>query len=238
MSEMPAHRMLELSLHLARGKFMAVMEKLAVIANSPADYERLGLSPTSIAPWEDGARTDDSAGTYEWWYFDAHLADGAKLVVTFMNKDIAEPQKPLSPLLRLNLDLPDGRHFEKLVRYAAGAWSAAKDHADVLILREACLGARRFEEFQRELGTGRNILTARLNSLVDEGLLKKGALPGAPSAARVPPYGEGPRRGSDPCRHGGVRRQMAAWERPSSPRSPPHRLQPRDARGRHVRRVR
>jgi CrtC N-terminal lipocalin domain len=106
-------------------------DKLAVIASSPADYERLGLSPTSIAPWEDGARTDNSAGTYEWWYFDAHLADGAKLVVTFMNKDIAQPQKPLSPLLRVNLDLPDGRHFEKLVHYPPSAWSAAQDHADV-----------------------------------------------------------------------------------------------------------
>jgi hypothetical protein len=100
-------------------------DKLAVMASSPADYERLGLSPTSIAPWEDGARTDDSAGTYEWWYFDAHLADGAKLVVTFMNKDVAEPQKPLSPLLRLDLDLPDGRHFEKLVHYPPGKWSGA-----------------------------------------------------------------------------------------------------------------
>jgi hypothetical protein len=39
------------------------------------------MSPTSIAQWEDGAGTDASAGTYEWWYFDAHLADGAKLVV-------------------------------------------------------------------------------------------------------------------------------------------------------------
>ncbi len=73
-------------------------EALAVMASSPADYERLGLSPASIAPWEDGARTDDSPGTYEWWYFDAHLADGAKLVVAFMNKDIATPHKPLSPL--------------------------------------------------------------------------------------------------------------------------------------------
>jgi hypothetical protein len=113
-------------------------DKLAVTASSPEDYERLGLSPTTIAPWEDGKRTDDSAGTYEWWYFDAHLADGAKLVVTFMNKDIAEPQKPLSPLLRLNLDLPDGRHFEKLVHYPAAEWSAATDHADVR------LGANRF----------------------------------------------------------------------------------------------
>ena len=38
---------------------------LAVMASSAADYERLGLSPTSIEPREDGARTDDSAGTYE-----------------------------------------------------------------------------------------------------------------------------------------------------------------------------
>ena len=111
---------------------------LALMASSREDYERLGLSPTSIEPWEDGARTDDSAGTYEWWYFDAHLADGAKLVVTFLNKDLAQPQKPLSPLLRLDLDLPDGRRFEKMVAYPPGDWSAAKDHADVR------LGANRF----------------------------------------------------------------------------------------------
>jgi DNA-binding HxlR family transcriptional regulator len=43
----------------------------------------------------------------------------------------------------------------------------------LLIMREACLGARRFEEFQRTLGVGRNILTVRLNMLVDEGLLSK-----------------------------------------------------------------
>ena len=48
-----------------------------------------------------------------------------------MSKDVAEPQKPLSPLLRLDLDLPDGRHFLKIVRYPPAAWSAARDHADV-----------------------------------------------------------------------------------------------------------
>jgi predicted secreted hydrolase len=107
-------------------------DKLAVMACEPRDYARLGLSPTSIAQWEDGARTDASAGTYEWWYFDAHLADGAKLVVSFMDKgDIADPKGPLSPVLRLNLDLPDGRHFDKLVHYPPDQWSAAKDHADV-----------------------------------------------------------------------------------------------------------
>ena len=43
----------------------------------------------------------------------------------------------------------------------------------LLIMREACYGVRRFEEFQRVLGLGRNILTLRLNTLVDEGLLTR-----------------------------------------------------------------
>src|SRR5258705_13342865 len=42
----------------------------------------------------------------------------------------------------------------------------------LLILREAFVGTRRFEDFQKELGISRNILTLRLNRLVDEGLLK------------------------------------------------------------------
>jgi hypothetical protein len=68
---------------------------LATSADTPADYERLKISPDHIAQWEDGARTDNSRGTYEWWYFDAHLDDGSKLVIVFMNKDLATPGKPL-----------------------------------------------------------------------------------------------------------------------------------------------
>jgi predicted secreted hydrolase len=115
------------------------LQPLAVMADAPDDYTRLGLGPF-VEPWEDGARTDNSAGTYEWWYFDAHLADGAKLVVAFMNKDIAEPNKPLSPLLRLELDLPDGRRFEKLIHFPAEEWSAARDHADVRLANNRFTG--------------------------------------------------------------------------------------------------
>jgi DNA-binding HxlR family transcriptional regulator len=43
----------------------------------------------------------------------------------------------------------------------------------LLVIRQACLGTRRFEDFQRELAIGRNILTLRLNRLVDEGLLRR-----------------------------------------------------------------
>jgi DNA-binding HxlR family transcriptional regulator len=50
----------------------------------------------------------------------------------------------------------------------------------ILIIREAFLGARRFEEFQGRLGIARNILTARLkklcaNEILDRVPVKKGA---------------------------------------------------------------
>ena len=47
------------------------------------------------------------------------------------------------------------------------------DHWNLLLVRQACLGTRRFDDFQRALGIGRNILTQRLNRLVDEGLLTR-----------------------------------------------------------------
>ena len=106
---------------------------LAVTASAEEDYRRLGLDRSTVRPWEDGARTDNRRGTYEWWYFDAHLQDGSTLVVVFLNKDITSPNKPLEPTIRLNLDLADGRSFEKIVSFPASAWSAATEHADVQI---------------------------------------------------------------------------------------------------------
>ena len=43
----------------------------------------------------------------------------------------------------------------------------------MLILREAFLGARRFHEFQANLGIARNILSARLKKLVARGILER-----------------------------------------------------------------
>jgi DNA-binding HxlR family transcriptional regulator len=43
----------------------------------------------------------------------------------------------------------------------------------LLILRDAFLGLRRFDDFQRSLGIARNILTDRLNTLVGHGILER-----------------------------------------------------------------
>ena len=43
----------------------------------------------------------------------------------------------------------------------------------LLVLREAFLGVRRFEELQRNTGAARNILAARLRKLVERGILER-----------------------------------------------------------------
>lgn len=43
----------------------------------------------------------------------------------------------------------------------------------LLIVRDAFFGLRRFEEFQASLGIARNVLTDRLNRLVDEGVFER-----------------------------------------------------------------
>jgi DNA-binding HxlR family transcriptional regulator len=43
----------------------------------------------------------------------------------------------------------------------------------LLIVRDAFLGLRRFDQFQASLGIARNVLTDRLNRLVEEGVLDR-----------------------------------------------------------------
>ena len=46
------------------------------------------------------------------------------------------------------------------------------DWWSLLIIRDALLGRRRFGEYQTSLGLARNILTSRLRTLVDRGILE------------------------------------------------------------------
>ncbi len=57
---------------------------------------------------------------------------------------------------------PIGRSLERV-----GEWWS------MLILRDAFLGATRFEQFQKSLGIAPNMLSRRLNALVDNGLFER-----------------------------------------------------------------
>jgi DNA-binding HxlR family transcriptional regulator len=55
----------------------------------------------------------------------------------------------------------------------AGTLELIGERWTVLILRDAFLGRRRFDDFQRNLGIARNVLQARLERLVEAGILKR-----------------------------------------------------------------
>jgi hypothetical protein len=105
----------------------------ARMGNTPQDYLRFGIEPDAIKPHEDGLRTDGGPGSYEWWYFDAHLDDGAKLVVVFFTKEFTAIGKPLAPLIRIDLTLPDGTTVEKLAEFDPSTFSASTETCDVRI---------------------------------------------------------------------------------------------------------
>jgi DNA-binding HxlR family transcriptional regulator len=55
----------------------------------------------------------------------------------------------------------------------AGTLAVVGEKWSLLVLREAFLGVRRFADFQRILGAPRAVLTDRLATLVDEGILRR-----------------------------------------------------------------
>jgi hypothetical protein len=103
------------------------------IAGDPADYEKLGIAPGQVAPWEDGFRTDGGPGSYEWWYFDSHMEDGTSLVIVAYTKRMLAIGKPLAPYFTIDLDTPDGKHFEERVEHADISFSASKEGCDVQV---------------------------------------------------------------------------------------------------------
>ena len=98
-----------------------------------SDYDRLGLDPVDVAAFEDGLRSDVTQSSFEWWYFDAHLDDGAKIVVVFLTKPPMKPAGPLAPMVTINLDLPDGRSISKTLNAPPKMFQASKQGCDVRI---------------------------------------------------------------------------------------------------------
>jgi DNA-binding HxlR family transcriptional regulator len=66
-----------------------------------------------------------------------------------------------------------GREYEGQNCSIARALEIVGERWTLLIIRDAFLGVRRFDEFQESLGIARNVLTDRLNRLVDEGIFER-----------------------------------------------------------------
>ena len=65
------------------------------------------------------------------------------------------------------------RSFEDMNCSVAQALEIVGEWWTLLILRDAFVGVRRFDEFQARLGISRNVLTTRLEALVANGILKR-----------------------------------------------------------------
>jgi DNA-binding HxlR family transcriptional regulator len=66
------------------------------------------------------------------------------------------------------------RHdYEDQICSIAGALEIVGERWSLLIIRDVLLGLRRFDELQRHLGIARNVLQARLERLLDHGVLEK-----------------------------------------------------------------
>ena len=63
--------------------------------------------------------------------------------------------------------------FEDMTCSVAQCLDVVGEWWSLLIVRDAFLGVTRFDDFQARLGISRNILTQRLNRLVDHGVLKR-----------------------------------------------------------------
>ena len=55
----------------------------------------------------------------------------------------------------------------------AGTLTVVGEKWSLLVLREAFLGVRRFADFQRHLGAPKAVLTDRLTTLVEQGILRR-----------------------------------------------------------------
>jgi DNA-binding HxlR family transcriptional regulator len=63
--------------------------------------------------------------------------------------------------------------FDRSHCSVAGTLAVVGEKWTLLVLREAFLGVRRFADFQRMLGIPRAVLTERLGTLVDQGILMR-----------------------------------------------------------------
>jgi len=65
------------------------------------------------------------------------------------------------------------RTYENQVCSIARALEVVGERWTILIVRDAFLGVRRFDDFQRSLGIARNVLADRLDRLVEAGIFER-----------------------------------------------------------------
>lgn len=92
--------------------------------------EELGLTH-EVQSFEDGLRSEEQSGSYEWWYFDSKYADGSSLVIIFYTKPVTSFGKKFTPFVSLNYINPNGKEIRTTT--ASRDYHFSKDQCDIRI---------------------------------------------------------------------------------------------------------
>lgn len=92
--------------------------------------EEIGLTET-VEVFEDGLRTEEKRGNYEWWYFDSKYPDGSSLVIIFFTKHVTSMSKKFQPYVTLDYVHPSGKEIR--AEYHSDDFSFSKEMCDVRI---------------------------------------------------------------------------------------------------------
>ena len=92
--------------------------------------KEMGLTD-EVQVFEDGLRTVEASGNYEWWYVDSKYADGSSLVIVFYTKPVTSFSKDFQPHVSLNYVNPNGKEIRTKVE--SKEYSFSKEKCDVRI---------------------------------------------------------------------------------------------------------
>ena len=85
----------------------------------------------NIELFEDGYRTIEKSGNYEWWYLDSKYPDGSSLVNMFFTKPITSLSKKNRPYVTLDYKNPNGTEVHEVLK--SDDYHFSKEKCDVRI---------------------------------------------------------------------------------------------------------
>jgi hypothetical protein len=103
-----------------------------ILTNTPAMMRYEKATPM-MCPREDGLRQSTEKGKFEWWYFDADLDDGSKVVVVFFAKSITGNSGALKPRVEITFTRPGGTAVMDWNEYSPAEFFADTQKCDVKI---------------------------------------------------------------------------------------------------------
>lgn len=113
----------------------------ARLMDRPEDFEKFGIDPVKVEPWEDGIRNTDDIGNNEVWYFDANLDDGSKVIIGFRPNSVnGMRKKGFDPNLNLDITRPNGETTQEFAFARMEDSSMSKDKCDVHFGPDYCTG--------------------------------------------------------------------------------------------------